>query len=63
VEGTGNWIFGGVVAVLGLIGLFVAAHAHGEVFYWAGIALFVFSALLVMATIKTGFDRGSSLSG
>jgi len=57
VQGTESWIFGGLVGLLGLIGLLVAAHAHGEVFYWAGIALFVFSTLLVMATIKTSFDR------
>jgi hypothetical protein len=57
VQGTANWIVGGLVGILGLIGLFVAAHAHGEAFYWAGIALFVFAAGFVMATIKTGFDR------
>ena len=57
MQGTGNWIFGGLVGVLGLVGLMVAAHAEGEVFYWAGIALFVSATGFVMATIKAGFDR------
>ena len=57
MQGTGSWIFGGLTGLIGLIGLIVAAHAHEQVFYFTGVVLFVFAVALVLATIKTCFDR------
>ncbi|MBI1776819.1 MAG: hypothetical protein HYR63_15850 [Proteobacteria bacterium] len=57
MEGTGRWVFSGIVGIIGIVGLMAAARAHESVFYWSGLMLFVFSVLLVMATVKRCFDR------
>ena len=50
-------ILGGVTAVLGVIGLFVAARAHDEVGYYGGLLFFIFAVGLIFFQIKRGFDR------
>ena len=56
MDGTGRWIAGGVVAILGVIGLFLAAGAADRGIYLFGLALFAFAILYVFALIKQGFD-------
>ena len=56
MDGTGKWIAGGGVAILGLIGLFLAAGAADGGIYLFGLALFVFAVLYVFALIKQSFD-------
>ncbi len=56
MEGTGSWIINAVVAVVGVLGLFLAANAVDGVFYAFGLLLFVFAALFVFASIKSAFD-------
>ncbi len=56
MDGTGRWIAGGVVAILGVSGLFLAAGAADRGIYLFGLALFAFAILYVFALIKQGFD-------
>jgi hypothetical protein len=57
MEGTGNWILGGFVAILGLVGLSFAAHAVDGAIYYAGLMVFVFAVLFIMAQLKYHFDQ------
>jgi Na+-translocating ferredoxin:NAD+ oxidoreductase RnfD subunit len=36
----GTWVFGAVMGVLSLVGLFVASRAHDQALYWAGLVVF-----------------------
>ena len=47
----GKFIGGGVLAVLGLIGLAISAHAHDGAFSLFGLLLFVFAILVVFRFI------------
>jgi cytochrome c oxidase subunit 2 len=57
--GAGNWVLGGLSAILGLVGLFVAAHSgvRGPVGYYGGVGFFVISVLIVFYLIKLTFDE------
>jgi UDP-N-acetylmuramyl pentapeptide phosphotransferase/UDP-N-acetylglucosamine-1-phosphate transferase len=57
MEGTGAWILGGLIAMLGLIGLYFASHAVDGAIYYTGLLVFVFSVLFVMAQVKHHFDQ------
>jgi hypothetical protein len=59
VPGTANWVLGGVSAVLGLGGLFVAARAgaHEPVGYYGGIGFFLVSLMIVFFFVKLAFDE------
>jgi hypothetical protein len=56
MEGTGKWIGGGIVGVIGILGLFLSAHAHGGTTYYLGIAVFVVAVLAIGAMVKHHFD-------
>ncbi|NBC33570.1 MAG: hypothetical protein GVY13_12925 [Alphaproteobacteria bacterium] len=47
----GNWVMGGVIGFLGLLGLFMASRAEDDMFYFAGILLFVFAIFFVFRLI------------
>lgn len=53
---TAGWIVGGVVAVLGVIGLFASSHETDPAFYGFGLALFGFAVLFVFLLVKRAFD-------
>jgi hypothetical protein len=59
MEGTGKWIWGGMVALFGVIGLFVSARAGEEeaVAYYGGLVFFVFAMLFILMLIKKSFDH------
>jgi hypothetical protein len=59
MQGTGKWISGGLVALFGIIGLFVSARAGGEeaVAYYGGLVFFVFAVLFILLLVKKGFDH------
>ncbi len=57
MNGLSNWILGAVTAVLGVIGLYVASHAHDEVGYYGGLLFFLFSVGLILLQVKRGYDR------
>ena len=56
MEGTGKWIAGGLIGLVGVLGLFVSAHAHAGAFYYAGLAVFILAVLIVFAMLKRHFD-------
>jgi uncharacterized membrane protein YfcA len=57
MNGVSDWILGGVTAVLAVIGLYVASHAHDEVGYYGGLLFFIFAVGLIFFQLKRGFDR------
>jgi hypothetical protein len=52
-----NWVLSGLVALMGLAGLFVAARGGHSMPYWGGLAFFLFAVLFVFYMIKRGFDH------
>lgn len=56
MAGTGKWIVGGVVSLLGLIGLFLAANAKDDGIYLFGLIFALFAVLYVFGAIKNAFD-------
>lgn len=56
MEGTCKWITGAVVGLIGILGLFFSAHAHGSTSYTAGLVVFVIAVVILFAMIKRQFD-------
>jgi len=54
---TANWIIGGVVALLGLTGLFLAAHGLDDGVYLFGLGLFAFAVLFLFSLIGRTVGR------
>jgi cytochrome c oxidase subunit 2 len=57
-----NWVIGGLTAILGLGGLFVAAGSgvHGPLGYYGGLVFFAISVLIVFYLVKLTFDEAES---
>ena len=53
----------GAVALMGLVGLFVAERAGHGVPYYGGLTFFVFAVLFVFLMIKHGYDRKEGIRG
>ena len=53
----GSFVLGGIVGVIGLLGLFVAAGAQDGVFYTTGLGLFVFCVLFIFVMIHRQVGR------
>jgi Zn-dependent membrane protease YugP len=45
-----------MVAVLGLVGLFMSSGARDATVYWFGLALFAFAVLFVFSQVRQAFD-------
>jgi hypothetical protein len=60
VENTMLWIVSGVVAVIGILGLFLAAGAADTGIYAFGLLLFAFAVLFVFSRIKNAFDAAEA---
>jgi uncharacterized membrane protein (DUF4010 family) len=56
MQDTGPWIIGGIVALAGLLGLFLAADAVDDGVYIFGLGLFAFAVLFVFAQMRRAFD-------
>jgi hypothetical protein len=56
MEGSLKWITSGIVGVLGLAGLFLAANAHDRGIHVFGLGLAAFAIIYVFAQMKQGFD-------
>jgi hypothetical protein len=54
---TGSFVLGGVMGLLALLGLFVAAGARDGVFYATGLGLFVFCVLFIFVMIHRQVGR------
>ena len=53
----GSFVLGGVMGLLALLGLFVAAGARDGVFYATGLGLFVFCVLFIFVMIHRQVGR------
>ena len=58
----GVWIIGTLVALLGLIGLFLSAYAVDSVMYVTGLLIAVFSVVFVFALIGGHADEPAEAS-
>jgi hypothetical protein len=64
MDGTLKWIVGGLVGVIGIFGLFLAANAEDRGIYVFGLGLAAFAIIYVFAQMKQGFDASTrSASG
>jgi len=43
--GAGSWVLGGLIAFVGMLGLFLASRAMDGTVYWVGLLLFLFAVL------------------
>jgi hypothetical protein len=58
----GNFAYAGFAALMGLVGLFVAAHAGHGAPYYGGLVFFVFAVLFIFLMIKHAFDKSEGLT-
>ena len=61
MEGVGSWMINGVVALVGVLGLFLAANAVDGGFYGFGLLLFLFATLFVFANIRNAYDTREAM--
>jgi hypothetical protein len=52
-----NWIVGGIVALLGIFGLFLASGAGDGAIYLFGLLLFGFAVLFAFSLIRRNVGR------
>ncbi len=52
-----NWVLGGLAAIVGLGGLFLAAGSDGAIGYYGGLVLFAIGVLIVFYRMKLAFDE------
>lgn len=57
MQNAGNWVLGGVTAIMGVAGLFIASRAGHGLGYVGGLAMFVFCVLFITLILRTGFDH------
>jgi len=53
----GDFVVGALMAVFGLIGLFLAARAADDEMYVFGLGLVVFAGVFILGLIKRHYDR------
>jgi hypothetical protein len=58
----GTVVWSGAVAIMGLVALFIAAHAGHGVAYYGGLAFFIFAVLFIFLMIKRGYDKAEGVS-
>jgi hypothetical protein len=63
MQGVLIWVLGGGVAIVGILGLYLASRAHDGGVYLFGLALFIFAVAYVFSLIKQSFDRSERKSG
>ena len=57
MEEAAQWIGGGVVSLIGIVGLFLSANALDRGIYVFGLALALFAVTYVLALIHHAFDE------
>lgn len=57
MQGAGKWVVGGLVALLGLVALFAASHAHDSAMYLFGLIFFVAAVIFVFGLIGLSTGR------
>ncbi|HVZ02232.1 MAG TPA: hypothetical protein VHA35_22185 [Dongiaceae bacterium] len=63
MNGIGKWIGGGVLAIVGLLGLGIAAHAQDAAFSLFGMLLFVFAIVIIFRFITMATESEATASG
>jgi predicted lipid-binding transport protein (Tim44 family) len=53
-------IIGGLMAILGLLGLFLAARAVDEAMYVFGLSLFAYACVFVIGQVRRHFDAAEA---
>jgi 4-hydroxybenzoate polyprenyltransferase len=61
--GTGKWIAGGAIGLVGVLGLFLSANAHDTTFYYLGLGVFVAAVLVIGAMMKRHYDMQEGAQG
>jgi len=56
LQGIATWIAGGVVGLIGVFGLFLAANAGDRGIHVFGLGLAAFAVIYVSAQMKQSFD-------
>lgn len=54
-----SWLIGIVMAVVGLMGLYVASNAADGIFYGVGLAFFGFASFFILVLIHEGVGNKS----
>jgi len=59
IPGAGDWLWGGLAGLFGIIGLFVSARggAQNPVAYYGGLAFFGFCVLFIAFQVKRACDH------
>ena len=57
MQGTGIWVLGGIIAILGIVGLLFASHAEEGPIYTIGLMVFAGAILADLWLVKQSFDR------
>ena len=52
MNGVGSWVFGGLMGILAVIGLFVSANATDTAVYYTGLVFFVFGVVIIFGLIN-----------
>jgi hypothetical protein len=63
MQGTGKWIAGGLIGLVGVLALFLSAHAHGDGLYYAGLAVFILAVGVLFAMLKRHYDMIEGAEG
>jgi hypothetical protein len=57
-----SFIYAGAVGVMGVVALFLAAHAGHGMAYSAGLTFFAFAVLFVFLMIKRAYDKAEHIA-
>jgi hypothetical protein len=63
MQGTGKWIAGAAIGLVGVLGLFMSANARDTTFYYLGLAVFVLAVLIIGAIVKRHYDVQENAQG
>jgi hypothetical protein len=57
MQGSGKWVLGALVGLLGLVGLFAASRAHDADMYLFGLIFFVATLIFIFGLIGSSTGR------
>lgn len=60
---TAQWIIGGIIGLVGILGLYVAAHADAPDWYWIGLAVFAVAVAIIFYMVRRACDRADAERG
>ena len=60
LQGLVNWLLGGMLCIVSIAGLFVAAKGGTQDAYYFGLALFVLSLLCLATLVRGALDKADA---